>query len=54
MENNYKPMEARFEAYLKQNDNSELSGKAVDDNIAGIDLYEKFMDYYSYGFYIAK
>jgi len=54
IENYYKPMEARFETFLKRNDNSELSRKVVDDNKAEIDLYEKFKDYYSYGFYIAK
>jgi ubiquinone/menaquinone biosynthesis C-methylase UbiE len=54
IENYYKPMEARFETFLKRNENSELSRKVVDDNKAEIDLYEKFKDYYSYGFYIAK
>ena len=54
IENYYKPMEARFEAFLKRNDNSELARKVVNNNKAEIDLYEKFKDYYSYGFYMAK
>ncbi len=53
-ENYYKPMEERFETFLKRHDNSELARKVVDDNKAEIDLYQKFKDYYSYGFYIAR
>lgn len=54
IENYYKPMEERFDSFLKRNDNSELAKKVVEDNKAEIDLYQKFKDYYSYGFYIAK
>lgn len=54
IENYYKPMQARFENFLKRNDNSELARKVVEDNQAEIDLYQKFKEYYSYGFYIAK
>ena len=50
----YKPMQARFENFLKRHDNSELARKVVEDNQAEIDLYQKFKEYYSYGFYIAK
>lgn len=54
IKNYYKPMEARFETFLKRNDNSELAIKVVNDHQAEIDLYKKFKDYYSYGFYIAR
>jgi len=54
IENYYKPMQARFENFLKRNDNSELAKKVAEDNQAEIDLYQKFKEYYSYGFYIAK
>ena len=54
IETYYKPMQARFETFLKRNDNSELARKVVEDNQAEIDLYQKFKDYYSYGFYIAR
>ena len=47
-------MQARFEDFLKRNGNSELAKKIVEDNKAEIDLYQKFKDYYSYGFYIAR
>jgi len=54
IENYYKPMEARFESFLKRNNNSELARKVVEDNQSEIDLFQKFKDYYSYGFYIAR
>jgi ubiquinone/menaquinone biosynthesis C-methylase UbiE len=54
IENYYKPMQARFETFLERNDNSELARKVVEDNQAEIDLYQKYKDYYSYGFYIAR
>jgi SAM-dependent methyltransferase len=54
IESYYKPIETRFENFLKMHDNSELARKVVNDYKAEIDLYQKFKDYYSYGFYIAK
>ncbi len=54
IENYYKPMEARFETFLERNNNSKLAKKVVKENKAEIELYQKYKDYYSYGFYIAK
>ena len=54
MENYYKPMEARFENFLKRNDYSKLAKKVVEDNKAEIELYERFKEYFSYGFYLAR
>lgn len=54
IETYYKPMQARFENFLNRNNNSELARKVVEDHQAEIDLYQKFKDYYSYGFYIAR
>lgn len=54
IETYFKPMQARFESFLKRNNNSELARKVVADNQAEIDLYQKFKDYYSYGFYVAR
>lgn len=54
IDNYYKPMEARFETFLKRHDNSELARKVVEDYKAEIELYQKYKDYYSYGFYIAQ
>lgn len=54
IENYYKPLEANFKAFLKRNSNSELAKKVVTDHKAEIELYLKFKEYYSYGFYIAR
>jgi len=54
IETYYKPMQSRFEKFLERNNNSELARKVVENNQAEIDLYQKFKDYYSYGFYIAR
>lgn len=54
IENYYKPMEARFDGFLKHNSNSELARKVVNDHKAEIDLYTKYKNYYSYGFYVAR
>ena len=47
-------MEERFETFLERNSNSELARKVVKENKAEMQLYQKYKDYYSYGFYIAK
>jgi len=54
IDNYYKPMQARFESFLKRNDNSELARKVVEDHQSEIDLYQEFKNYYSYGFYVAR
>lgn len=53
-QNYYKPMEARFETFLERNNNSELARKVVKENKAEMELYQKYKDYYSYGFYVAR
>jgi len=54
IDNFYKPMEERFEAFLERNNNSELARKVVKENKYEIELYQKYKDYYNYGFYIAR
>lgn len=54
IENYWKPMELRFETFLKRNHNSELAKKVVKDNQTEIDMYSKYQDFFSYGFYIAR
>lgn len=53
-ENYYKPLEANFSSFLERHKYSETSKKIVKEYEAEIDLYRKYKDYYSYGFYIAK
>jgi ubiquinone/menaquinone biosynthesis C-methylase UbiE len=50
----YKPMQARFDGFLKRTNYSELAKKVVRDNQVEIELYQTYKDYYSYGFYIAR
>lgn len=50
----YKPLEAKFGSFLERHDNSETAKKVVDEHKAEIELYHKYKNYYSYGFYIAR
>ena len=54
IENYYKPMEKRFETFLERNNNSELARKVVKENKSEMELYKKYKNYYSYGFYIVR
>ncbi|MBT8219377.1 MAG: class I SAM-dependent methyltransferase [Bacteroidia bacterium] len=54
IENYYNPLKARFEAFLERNNNSALARKVVEEHKVEIDLYLKYKDYYSYGFYVAR
>ncbi|MEZ4911403.1 MAG: methyltransferase domain-containing protein [Saprospiraceae bacterium] len=54
IETYYKPLMARFDAFLTRNNHSEFARKVVEDNQAEIDLYQAYKDFYSYGFYIAR
>jgi ubiquinone/menaquinone biosynthesis C-methylase UbiE len=54
METYYRPMEARFEGFLSRNNQSALARKVVEDHQAEMDLYRRFKDYFSYGFYLAR
>ena len=52
--NYYKPMEKRFSTFLEKHNNSEMARNMVDLEKEEIRKYQKYKDYYSYGFYIAK
>lgn len=54
IENYYKPMEGRFDDFLRKHDNSEIAKNIVDNEREEIRKYKKYKDYLSYGFYIAK
>lgn len=54
IETYYRPMQERFEHFLQRHNHSELAKKVVQDHQKEIDLYQKFKDYYSYGFYLAR
>jgi len=52
--NYYKPMEKRFSAFLEKHNNSEMAKNFVELGKEEIRKYQKYKDYYNYGFYIAK
>ena len=54
LENYYKPMEARFSDFLERHDYSEAAEKIVENEKKEIQIYKKYKEYLSYGFYIAK
>ena len=54
VDNYYTPLSSRFDSFLKRHEYSDLSKKVVRDNTSEIELYMKYKEYYSYGFYIAK
>lgn len=54
IENYYKPMEKRFDAFLSKHSNSDTAKAIVDAEKDEILKYNKYRDFISYGFYIAK
>lgn len=54
IENYYRPMQSRFDAFLERHGQSDQAKAIVEAEKHEIALYEKYRDYYSYGVYIAK
>jgi ubiquinone/menaquinone biosynthesis C-methylase UbiE len=54
IKNYYKPMEARFPSFLERHNNAELAKDVVREHEREIELYQKYKDYFSYGFYVAR
>lgn len=52
-DNYYRPMQARFDAFLERNGNSEQARAIVEAEQREIEMYEEHHDYYGYGMYIA-
>jgi SAM-dependent methyltransferase len=50
----YRPLQARFDAFLDRHGRSPAALEIVAAEQHEIDLYERFSDYVSYGFYIAR
>lgn len=50
----YQPMENRFEAFMERHNHSYDAQAMVKENQDEIALYQKFKEYYSYGFYIIQ
>jgi len=54
LDNYYRPMQQRFSAYLDQHQNSEAAQAIVLAEENEISLYERHMDFVSYGYYIGR
>jgi SAM-dependent methyltransferase len=54
LDNYYNPMRLRFDSFLKKHDNCSEAVEIVEQEKYEIDLYEKYRDFVSYGFYIAQ
>jgi len=52
--NYYKPIEDRIDAFLKKHNNSDLAKGIVDAEQNEISKYRTYKDFLSYGFYIAR
>jgi len=50
----YRPMQARFPAFLERHTHSAAAQAIVAAEEAEIALYEQYKDYYGYGYYIAR
>lgn len=54
IKNYYNPIQKRFSAFIKKHKSSEMAKRIIESEKEEIRLYDKYKDYYSYGFYIAK
>ena len=54
MDNYYEPMAAGFDAFLSRHQDSPGAQALVEEQRREIDLYRRYSEYYSYGFYVAR
>lgn len=54
MDNYYLPLQGQFEAFLARHENSEAAASIVAAERAEISLYQRFSNFVSYGYYIAR
>lgn len=54
LQNYYGPLRARFPDFLKQHDHSEAARACVEETEKEILHYERYKEYVSYGFYVAR
>lgn len=50
----YRPLQARFESFLARHDRSAAARAVVAAEQAEISLYERYADFVSYGYYVAR
>lgn len=54
MENYYVPLLQSHPRFLKEFGNCDKAHKIVATDLQEVEFYQKYKDYYSYGFYIAQ
>lgn len=54
LDNYYRPLQARFEAFLDRHDQAQAARDLVEAEQREIELYERFAAYVSYGYYVAR
>lgn len=54
LDNYYRPLQARFPAFLERFEHSEAARRIVAAEEREIALYERYADFLSYGFYVAR
>ena len=54
LDNYYRPMQARFAAFLERNDTSDAAAAIVAAEEHEIALYERYSAFVSYGYYVAR
>ncbi|GAB4330433.1 MAG: class I SAM-dependent methyltransferase [Calditrichia bacterium] len=54
LENYYYPLQRRFAGFLERNGNRPEAQALVEEHRQEMEWYEKYKDYYGYGFYLAK
>ncbi len=54
IDNYYTPIQKRFAEFLNRYPDNDIAREIVDYEKQEIDLYEKYKEFYSYGFYIAQ
>ena len=54
LDNYYHPMQKRFPSFLSRHGNSAAAQSLVENEKEEMELYERYKEYYSYGFYIAQ
>lgn len=54
LDNYYRPMQARFEAFLAKHGGSAAARALIAAEQSEIDLYERFSAFVSYGYYVAR
>ena len=54
LDNYYKPLKNKMPSFLEKHNNSPMAQSIVEESKEEMRLYNKYKDYYSYGFYIAN